>query len=103
MKKLIIIIAVVLCLAGCEKPNDYLSVNVTEIRNTDKGASILYSVTNESDIDMNMKLVFRVKGDKYELIETDCFWYSKNICGVQSLFVPYWVDDVEFIKFKQCE
>ena len=75
MKKIILAIILIL-LIGCESEKDYLSVNIVSIQNNESTSIITYSVSNESDFDIDANVILNIDGTSLIGWESLCKTYQ---------------------------
>lgn len=102
MKKLIIIIAIALSFASCQKEKDYIEVEVYNIQQGNTSSMIYYTVTNNSDFDIKAKIIFYIDGTDQKNFTSDCKVFVANSGDYYYFNSTGFVYSVDY-KVKLCE
>jgi len=102
MKKLIIVIAIAMSFASCQKESTFIEVEIDNIDAYEIGSNIYYTVTNNSDIDISCIIEFDIDGTEEKKGESDCIKYNAR-SSVSSVFISSgYVYNIDY-KIKICE
>ena len=102
MKKLIIILVACLFFTACQKEKKFIEVEIVNIMATENGSNIYYTVTNNSDLDIQARIDFDIDGTKQIGWISDCDIFTAHSTISLSFVSSGYVNSVDY-KVKICE
>jgi len=102
MKKLIIVIAIAMSFASCQKESTFIEVEILNISANDNQSTVVYKVMNNSDFDISCTIKFDIDGTDLQKWESDCKIYPANSRIILDFNSTGFVYSVDY-KVKICE
>jgi len=101
MKRLILVLFIGLLFLSCEKEAKFIEVEIVSIDANNDNSTIIYEITNNSDMDIECNVIFDIDGTMQKEYKIDCVIYPAHYNSELGFISTGYVNSADY-KVKLC-